>query len=72
MYGVWLIVIGSAILLTFWRRRKWQGRMAVGSGFILLSFIIGTWVEARAWTGVMGYIVMILASFLEVGFVDEG
>lgn len=29
-------------------------------------------IEARAWTGALGYIVLIWASLTEIGFVDEG
>jgi hypothetical protein len=72
LYGIGLGGVGIALLATWRKRRKWWGRSVGGVSLVLLSFIIGTWIEARAWTGVLGYIVLIWASLVEIGFVDEG
>ena len=72
LYGIGLGGIGIALLATWRKRRKWWGRAMAGASLVILSFIIGTWIEARAWTGALGYIVLIWASLTEIGFVDEG
>ena len=71
VYGLALMVGGIALAVTRRYRRKWWSRLIAALVLILLAFISGTWVVAGAWTGVTGYLAMIWACLLEIGFVED-
>lgn len=71
VYALALTLGGAGLGLSRRRRRTWWARAIAGAVLVLLAFIIGTWIQAHAWTGALGYIVLIWACLMEIAFVEE-
>lgn len=71
VYGAALVGGGAGLALSRRHRRTWWARGIAGAGLVVLAFIVGTWAQAGAWTGVLSYLVQIWACLLEVSFIDE-
>ena len=71
VYGATLLAVGLGLALSRRHRSTWWARGIAGAGLVAVAFIVGTWAQAGAWTGVLGYLVHIWACLLEISFVDE-
>lgn len=70
-YALALCLSGAGLGLSRRRRRTWWARGITGAALVVLAFIIGTWIEAHAWTGAAGYVILIWACLMETAFVEE-
>lgn len=71
LYGVSLLAFGIGLGVTRHRRRTWWARAIPGGLMALLAFMIGTWIQAAALTGALGFAVLIWACWMEIAFVEE-
>lgn len=66
VFAALFISLGLAVAYTGPWRYTHAGRAVAAALFLLLAFVCGTWYQAGAWTGFLGYLGLMWLCFLEV------